>query len=88
MACRTRAAASSYIATKTATADKVLNSVDPGQAGSRRISAATRRMADAIVADPVKAVASGAVLNFVKRSRGRTSHRPAPDRHHAGAGLP
>ena len=36
-----------------------------GQAGPRQICPATRRMADAIGQDPVKAVASGAVMNFV-----------------------
>jgi chemotaxis protein CheZ len=56
-----------YIAQKTAAAaDKVLNSVDEAKADHAAISAATREMADAIVANPVKAVASGAVLNFVK----------------------
>ncbi|MFO1227711.1 protein phosphatase CheZ [Roseateles sp.] len=64
----------SYIATKTAAAaDKVLNSVDQAKLDHAEISAATRRMADAIVADPVKAVASGAVLNFVKEVEDRTS---------------
>src|SRR5574343_1480990 len=49
----------SYIATKTAAAaDKVLNSVDQAKLDHDEINAATRRMADAIVADPVKAVAS------------------------------
>jgi chemotaxis protein CheZ len=56
----------SYIATKTAAAaNKVLNSVDQAKAEHQAISAATRAMAQQIVADPVKAVASGAVLNFV-----------------------
>ncbi|MEO3691282.1 protein phosphatase CheZ [Roseateles paludis] len=64
----------SYIATKTAAAaDKVLNSVDQAKLDHAEINAATRRMADAIVADPVKAVASGAVLNFVKEVEDRTS---------------
>lgn len=56
-----------YIATKTAdAANKVLNSVDHAKAEHAHISEATRAMAAAIVADPVKAVASGAVLNFVQ----------------------
>ncbi|MDC8784262.1 protein phosphatase CheZ [Roseateles koreensis] len=64
----------SYIATKTAeAANKVLNSVDEAKADHAYISAATRAMADAIVADPVKAVASGAVLNFVKEVEARTA---------------
>ena len=55
-----------YIAEKTgAAADKVLTSVDQAKAEHARIAAETRRMAAAIVADPVKAVASGAVINFV-----------------------
>ena len=63
----------SYIATKTAAAaEKVLNSVDAAKADHAEISAATRAMADAIVADPVKAVASGMVLNFVKEVESRT----------------
>jgi chemotaxis protein CheZ len=56
----------SYIATKTAeAANKVLNTVDAAKIEHRQISEATRAMAAMIVADPVKAVASGAVMNFV-----------------------
>jgi chemotaxis protein CheZ len=56
----------SYIATKTAeAANKVLNTVDQAKNEHRQISEATRVMAQLIVADPVKAVASGAVMNFV-----------------------
>jgi chemotaxis protein CheZ len=56
----------SYIAKKTGeAADKVLNSVDQAKAEHARISSETRLLAQALVADPVKAVASGAVLNFV-----------------------
>ena len=56
----------SYIATKTAdAANKVLNTVDAAKAEHHQISDATRAMAQLIVADPVKAVASGAVMNFV-----------------------
>ena len=56
----------SYIATKTAeAANKVLNTVDQAKNEHRQISEATRAMAQLIVADPVKAVASGAVMNFV-----------------------
>ena len=55
-----------YIAEKTgAAANKVLNSVDRAKAEHATISEDTRRMAAAIVADPVKAVATGAVMNFV-----------------------
>jgi chemotaxis protein CheZ len=62
-----------YIANKTAeAANKVLNSVDQAKADHAAIGAATREMARAIVADPVTAVASGAVLNFVEDVELRT----------------
>jgi chemotaxis protein CheZ len=51
----------------------VLNSVDQAKAEHGRIAAETRRMAAAIVADPVKAVASGAVMNFVGDVEAATS---------------
>jgi len=55
-----------YIAKKTGdAANRVLNSVDKAKAEHHSISDQTRAMAAAIVADPVKAVASGAVMNFV-----------------------
>ncbi|MFM9914864.1 MAG: protein phosphatase CheZ [Rhizobacter sp.] len=55
-----------YIAEKTgAAANKVLNSVDSAKADHLLITQETRRIAAAIVADPVKAVASGMVMNFV-----------------------
>jgi chemotaxis protein CheZ len=55
-----------YIATKTAdAANRVLNSVDQAKAEQQRIGEATREMAAAMVANPVKAVASGAVMNFM-----------------------
>lgn len=64
-----------YIAAKTAeAANKVLNSVDQAKAEHHHIGAATREMAAAIVADPVKAVASGAVMNFVHEVERATSH--------------
>lgn len=63
-----------YIAQKTAAAaNKVLNSVDEAKADHAAISAATREMAAAIVANPVKAVASGAVMNFVQDVEARTA---------------
>jgi chemotaxis protein CheZ len=63
-----------YIANKTAdAANKVLNSVDQAKAQHAAISAATREMAEAIVANPVKAVATGAVMNFVKEVESRTA---------------
>ena len=63
----------SYIATKTAeAANKVLNTVDAAKIEHRQISEATRAMAAMIVADPVKAVASGAVMNFVNEVESST----------------
>lgn len=56
----------SYIARKTAdAADKVLNSVDSAKLEHHSITEQTRAIAAAIVADPVRAVASGSVMNFV-----------------------
>jgi chemotaxis protein CheZ len=64
----------SYIASKTAAAaEKVLNSVDQAKAEHAQISEATRALAQAIVADPVRTVASGAVMNFVKDVETRTA---------------
>ncbi len=64
----------SYIAEKTAAAaEKVLNSVDQAKAEHAGISNATKELAAAIVADPVRAVASGAVMNFVKDVENRTA---------------
>jgi chemotaxis protein CheZ len=55
-----------YIANKTSdAANRVLNSVDHAKSEHQRIAADTRALARALVADPVKAVASGGVLNFV-----------------------
>jgi len=63
-----------YIATKTAeAANKVLNSVDKAKADHAEITTATRELAAAILADPVRAVASGAVLNFVRDVEERTA---------------
>jgi len=64
----------SYIATKTAeAANKVLNTVDQAKIEHRQIAEATRAMAQLIVADPVKAVASGAVMNFVHEVEASTT---------------
>jgi chemotaxis protein CheZ len=55
-----------YIADKTAAAaNKVLNSVDQAKAEHEMIAEQTRELARKLTADPVRAVASGAVLNFV-----------------------
>ncbi len=56
-----------YIAQKTASAaEKVLNTVDSAKAEQASIAAKTRELAEVLTASPVKAVASGAVLNFVQ----------------------
>lgn len=56
-----------YIAEKTASAaDKVLNSVDQAKAEGQDIADKTRALARGLSDNPVKAVASGAVLNFVE----------------------
>jgi chemotaxis protein CheZ len=63
-----------YIAEKTgAAANKVLNLVDQAKAEQSRIALETRRIAEAIMADPVKAVASGSVMNFVSDVDGATA---------------
>jgi len=62
-----------YIATKTAAAaDKVLTSVDQAKLEHAQISEETRQLAAALTADPVKAVATGAVFNFVADVEART----------------
>lgn len=62
-----------YIVTKTAeAADKVLNSVDQAKAEHVAIAEQTRQLAASLLADPVKAVASGAVFNFVNEVEART----------------
>jgi chemotaxis protein CheZ len=64
----------SYIARKTGeAADKVLNSVEQAKAEHASIAQATRDIARAIVADPVRAVASGMVINFVGDVEAATS---------------
>ncbi|GAB4041111.1 MAG: protein phosphatase CheZ [Rubrivivax sp.] len=56
-----------YIADKTANAaEKVLNTVDSAKADQAEIASRTRELAAQLTADPVRAVASGAVLNFVR----------------------
>lgn len=63
-----------YIAEKTAAAaEKVLNSVDAAKADHEYIASETRRLGELLVADPVKAVASGAVMNFVEDVQARTT---------------
>ena len=62
-----------FIANKTAAAaEKVLNSVDSAKAEHAHIAEQTRQLAAALQADPVKAVASGAVFNFVDDVEART----------------
>jgi chemotaxis protein CheZ len=56
-----------YVAEKTAkAADKVLDTVERAKAEQAEIAARTHALATALTRDPVKAVASGAVLNFVR----------------------
>lgn len=63
-----------YIATKTGeAAEKVLNLVDQAKAEHEQIASETRRIAQAIVADPVRAVASGSVMNFVSDVEARSA---------------
>jgi chemotaxis protein CheZ len=63
-----------YIATKTGeAADRVLNSVEQAKVEHASIAATTRRIAAMIVDDPVRAVASGAVMNFVDAVEGSTA---------------
>ncbi|GIX25714.1 MAG: protein phosphatase CheZ [Caldimonas sp.] len=63
-----------YIAIKTGeAAEKVLNLVDQAKAEHEQIAAETRRIAQAIVADPVRAVASGSVMNFVSDVEARSA---------------
>ena len=62
-----------YIAEKTATAaDKVLTSVDRAKEEHQTIAKQTRELAASLTADPVRAVASGAVYNFVAEVESRT----------------
>jgi chemotaxis protein CheZ len=63
-----------YIAEKTASAaEKVLNTVDHAKAEQANIADKTRVLAAALASDPVRAVASGAVLNFVGDVEAATS---------------
>jgi chemotaxis protein CheZ len=63
-----------YIADKTAdAANKVLNSVDQAKAEHQHIATETRRLAKSVLADPVRAVASGALMNFVEDVDGATA---------------
>ena len=55
-----------YIADKSAAAaEKVLNAVDSAKAEHLTLNEQTRQIAAAVLKDPVRAVATGAVLNFV-----------------------
>jgi chemotaxis protein CheZ len=63
-----------YIAKKTGeAADKVLNSVDQAKLEHAHIADETRHIASALMTDPVKAVASGSVINFVNEVEAATS---------------
>jgi chemotaxis protein CheZ len=64
----------SYVANKTAAAaEKVLNSVDQAKAEQAHIATETRRLAEQLSAEPVRAIASGAVMNFVQDVEARTN---------------
>jgi chemotaxis protein CheZ len=68
-----------YIADKTASAaEKVLDSVDKAKADHAHIVEQTRALAKALSADPVRALASGAVLSFVDDVEASTARM---DRH-------
>ena len=63
-----------YIVRKTSeAAEKVLNSMDQAKFEHHRIAEQTRALGESLVRDPVKAVASGAVLNFVHDVEGATA---------------
>ena len=63
-----------YIATKTAAAaEKVLNLVDQAKLEHVAIAKQTRELAESLTADPVKAMASGAVWNFVGQVESATA---------------
>ena len=63
-----------YIAVKTGeSANRVLNSVDQAKAEHTRIAEQTRSVAQAVLADPVRFVASGAMLNFVESIEASTA---------------
>ena len=63
-----------YIAAKTGeAAEKVLSSVEQAKVEHASIAATTRQIAAAIVADPVRAVAGGAVMNFVDEVEASTA---------------
>ncbi len=63
-----------YVARKTGeAAERVLNSVDLAKQEHQHIAGATRDLAASLVADPGRAVASGAVMNFVSDVEAATS---------------
>jgi chemotaxis protein CheZ len=62
-----------YVAEKTTlAANKVLNSVDHAKGEHQHIVSQARHMAAAVTKDPVRAVASGAVMNFVSEVEAST----------------
>lgn len=68
-----------YIAAKTdEAADKVLTSVDRAKAEHASIAPATREVAQAIIDDPVRAVATGRVMNFVRDVEAATERIDGP----------
>jgi chemotaxis protein CheZ len=62
-----------YIASKTAAAaEKVLNSVDRAKAEHEHIAQQTRHLGEMLAEDPIRAVATGEVLNFVNDVQARS----------------
>ena len=63
-----------YIARKSGeSAEKVLNSVDQAKFEHQRIADASRALAASLAADPARAMASGAVMNYVGDVEGATA---------------
>jgi len=63
-----------YVVQKTGeAAEKVLNSVEMAKQEHADMAVATRRLAQSIEADPVKALASGAVFNYVQEVEAATA---------------
>lgn len=63
-----------YVARKTGeAAEKVLNSVDAAKLEQHRIAEQARRIGEAIVADPTRAVSAGALIDFVSEIDGASA---------------
>ncbi len=63
-----------YVARKTGeAAEKVLNSVDAAKLEQNRIAVQARRIGEAIVADPTRALSAGALIDFVSEIDGASA---------------